>query len=105
MSSSVAPVMVVLPGQDQFTCLFEIDGLGGGFFLGAKTVSHGGLLAAQIAGAAGVVQVDLAQGNDVHLAHVDGALEAELGGHGGGCHPVLPGTGLCNNFLFAHTFS
>ena len=38
----------------------------------------------------------------IHLAHVDGALKAELGRHGGGGHPVLAGAGLGNDPGFAH---
>ena len=35
-------------------------------------------------------------------AHIDDALQAELGADGGGGHSVLPGAGLGNDSLFAH---
>ena len=38
----------------------------------------------------------------VDLAHVDHALQAEQGRRGGRGHPVLAGTGLGDQALFAH---
>ena len=39
----------------------------------------------------------------VHGTHVDGALEPEPGGHGGGGDAVLPGAGLGDDAFLAHT--
>ena len=42
---------------------------------------------------------------DVDLAHVDDALEAELGADGGGGDAVLAGAGLGDDALLAHALA
>jgi len=40
--------------------------------------------------------------DDIHLSHVNGAVESEFGRHGGRGHAVLAGAGFCNHPFFAH---
>ena len=41
---------------------------------------------------------------DIDLAHINGAVKTEFGGHGGRGHAVLAGAGLGDHPFFAHPF-
>ena len=76
------------------------NGFGGGVFEGASTGTDG------LDRSPHQPHAKHVEGLTLHVmdTHVDHAVNAKPSADRGGGHPVLTGTGFCNDALFAHAF-